>query len=303
MEKRKIVKHSKYKNTGLLFELLVRQTTADIMSNKNNDIAIKIIEKYFKPKNSMLKKELRLYKLMLDSRYSSMDKSKDLITEILNDRMKLNNVTLKKEKYDLVKEIKDNYDLDSFFSSKIPTYKVLASIYMLFESLSDNVELSPDKKVDCKHSILEHMNGNKASLNKKEVVDDYLEEYMKVNDDLKKLSYKIMLEKFNDKYKVLNDHQKNLLREYIFNVSDVSVFRNFVDSEVDYVKENLEKMSPKIEDKTTRIKVEGIVDYIDNLKKGKVVKDEQLVSLMTYYELMKEVKKVIKCPKQEKVNG
>ena len=302
MENKKL-RHSKYKNTALIFELLVRQSTSDIMSNSSDSTAIKIIEKYFKPNKYLLGKELKFYKLMMESRYTSLDKAKDLVSGVLEERKKINNIKLRKEKYNLIKEIKDNYDIDGFFSSKVPNYKVLASIYMLFESVSGSSgEMSPDKRVDCKHTVLEHILDNKKIIDKKEVINESIEEFMKLNDDLRKLSYKVMLDKFNDKYKSLDSRQKNLLREYIY-TQNIVAFRDFVNSEIDYVKEILDKMSPKIGDKTTRIKVEGIVDYIDRLKKGKSVKDEQLVSLMTYYELIKEIKKIIKCSNLEKING
>ena len=54
------IKHSKYKNTGILFELLTRQITSDILSGKRTPKAIPILEKYFN-KNEELGKELILY--------------------------------------------------------------------------------------------------------------------------------------------------------------------------------------------------------------------------------------------------
>lgn len=298
----KNIKHSKVKNTGLLFELLVRQTTADVLAKKEDDVAIKLIGKYF-GNGKPLNKELKLYKALIEARYSSESKAKDLITEIFNTRKKISNAKLKNEKYNLVKEIKEHYSLDEFFSNKLTNYKELASIYLLFESATDETgELSPVKKVQCKHTIIENITGTPVA-KPEEVKNETLDEFRKQNDDLRKLTYKIMLDKFNEKYQGLDARQKELLREYIYNVSNTNQFRDYVDTQIDVVKDELTKISPKIEDKSTRIKVEGVAEQIEKLKKGKVVKEEQLVQLMKYYELAKEVKKVAKCPKGEKVNG
>jgi len=300
----KNIKHSKVKNTGLLFELLVRQTTADALSKKADDVAIKLIGKYF-GNGKPLNKELKLYKALTEARYSSESKANDLLVEIIENRKTISNAKLKNEKYNLVKEIKEHYSLDEFFSNKLTNYKELASIYLLFESVTDESSaLTPAKKVQCKHTLIESITGKSfVAQPVEEVKNETLDEFRKQNDDLRKLTYKIMIDKFNEKYQGLDARQKELLREYIYNVSNTNQFRDYVDEKVDVVKEELIQISPKIEDKSTRIKVEGVAEQIDKLKKGKVVKEEQLVQLMKYYELAKEVKKVAKCPKGEKVNG
>ena len=298
----KNVKHSKYKNTGILFELLVRQTTVDALDSKDSSVAIDLIKKYF-GKNRILWKELSLYKEVMDTKFSDNEKAKELISETITAREHLSNVKLKREKYNLIKEIKENFNIDQFFRSKIDNYKVLASIYMLFEAAtSDDSALQPSKKVECKSTLVEHITRDKKD---KELVteDNVIEDYKKQNEDLRLLSYKIMLDKFNEKYQGLDSNQKNLLREYIYNVSNTNDFREYVNGEVDKIVNELAQLSPKIDDKGTRIKVEGVAENIEKIKQGKAVKEEQILQLMRYYELLKEVKKVVDCPKEEKLNG
>lgn len=302
----KRIKHSKYKNTGLLFELLVRQTTADVLTeSKDESFAIKLIKRYF-GNGKPLSRELSLYKGIMETKFQSENRAKDLIEESINSRKKISNVSLRKEKYNLIKEIKDNFNVDEFFRSKLGSYKNLASIYQLFESAtSDDSELLPAEKVQCASTLIEHIIGKQIQPTKPEATenDKALEEYKKMAEDLRLLTYKTMQEKFNEKYDGLDSAQKNLLREYIYNVSNTNSFREYVDIEVDRVNNEVGQLIPKIEDKATRIKVEGVIPNIEKLKRGKVVSEEQLVQLMRYFELLKEVRKAVECPKKEKVNG
>ena len=181
-------------------------------------------------------------------------------------------------------------------------YKNFASIYQLFESAtSDDGELSPSEKVQCKNTLIEHIT-KKSILSKKVNVDEadkILDEYKKMTEDLRLLTYKIMLDKFNEKYNSLDDAQKELLREYIYNVSNTNSFRKYVDNEIKRIKEEILSFIPKIKDKTTYIKVNGVISNIDKLKHGKVVSENQLVQLMRYFELAKEIKRIVL---KEKVN-
>ena len=108
------IKHSKYKNTGILFELLTRQITSDILSGKQGPRAIPILEKYFN-RNEELGKELVLYLSFFNGKKLSETKSLDYINIVVDQRKKLDNRKLKLEKYNLVKEIKENYDYINFF--------------------------------------------------------------------------------------------------------------------------------------------------------------------------------------------
>ena len=128
-----MIKHSKYKNTGILFELLVRQSTSDLMSNKDPK-AVKIFKKFFT--NTELAKEYNLYNSILNAPKLSEAKAEVLVSTIVEQAKKLDRAKLDKDKYNLIKEIKKHYDLDGFFKAKIDTYKIYASIYTLIENQS-----------------------------------------------------------------------------------------------------------------------------------------------------------------------
>lgn len=289
----KRIKHSKFKNTGILVELITRQITADVLDEKDNSMAVKIYRRYFAG-SKPLAKELMLYKELIDNKFVSPDRAKELVEATLEARKELSNVKLRKEKYNLIKDIKENYEIDSFFSNKIHNYKELASVYQLFENATSiEGDLKPSDVVKYRHTLVEHITGKPQAQ-----LEIEINELDKETEDTRLLAYNIMLEKFNRKYKDLDIHQKSLLREFIYNVSNTNSFRNYIDTEADRVREELNELIEKIEDPATKIKVIGVTKQVDKLKKGKNVKDEQILNLMRYYELVKEVRRVIPCPKK-----
>ena len=284
------IKHSKIKNTGILFELLTRQITVDIL-NGNNSGAVILLKKYFSEKTE-LGKEYKLYEFLLKSSYKSENRANSLIDAVISARQKLHNSVLRREKYNLIKEIKETYDVNEFFKSKLPNYKVFASIYKVLQSESTTENFDPKETTDSRYSIVEYIVGKKVMINKKS--EKLVEEYKKQGKDLRLLSYKILVDKFNSKYKSLNTAQKKLLKEYINNISNTNSLKEFIGNEGKKVKKILAKYISKVDDKITKIKLNEAVNQVDSLTKCRFIKDKQVISLMRYYELIKEIRSVIK---------
>ena len=285
----KRVKHSKIKNTGILFELLSRQITQDIISDDKKSKSIDLLKKYFN-ENTEIGRENQLYQVLVKTNYNSTAKAQRLIEAVLKSRSKINNKKLKIEKYNLIKSISENYKTEDFFRSRIPNYKVYASVYKLF--LSESIEsLNPLDEVDSNFTIIEHITGKKIPSSVKDDTE-VIKEFKGQDKDLRLLSYQLMVDNFNKKYKTLNTPQKNLLKEYINNISNTNSLREFVNDEVQNIKTTLESHVPNISDDITRIKLQEAVNQIENLTKGRIVKDKQVISLMRYYELIKELDNV-----------
>ncbi len=277
------MKHNKIKNTGILFELLTRQITVDLMES-NSSKAVNIVKKYFK-NGTQLGKEYELYKILTETKYNTESRAETLIEAVMDNKKKLSRGSIKKEKYNLIKEIRESYNEKDFFNTKINNYKVLASIYNLFEYKE---EVAPDKYVATKYTIVENITSqSKASKTNKTY--DYLKKQEK---DLRILAYSTLVEKFNKKYSNLTKKQKTLIKEYINNISNTNKLREYVDSEVEVVKDTLKTQIKKVHDKVTQIKLTEVVNQIDGLKKGKVVSDKQVVSMMRYYQLIGEIDNV-----------
>ncbi len=282
------LKHSKIKNTGILFELLTRQITADVLAGKSTK-SVSIVKKYFN-ENTELGKELELYRILSEKSYKSENKASHLLDAVIKSRQKLSNSILRREKYNLIKEIKENYNASDFFNGRISNYRVLASIYNVFQSETSQETFKPDHIVSSKFTVLEHITNKKVS--EEEVKEKVLKEYSKKDKDLRLLAYEILVDKFNKKYKKLNESQRSLLKNYINNISNTNSLRSTVNDEVVKIKKELKIHLPKVDDKITKIKLTEAINQIGNLTKGKVVNEKQVLTLMRYYELIKEIKNV-----------
>lgn len=280
------IKHSKYKNTGILFELLVRQIASDVMAGKESS-AVKIVKKYFT--NTELAKEQKLYHSVLNSDKLDESKADLLLNTVLDLSLKLDEEKINKEKYSLIREIKKHYDLTNFFKNKINNYKTSAAIYTLFEIKKLKSFTTPDQILTNKITLLEHI--TKSSINSENVENTIIQEFKTQDKDIRILTYRILIEKFNNKYSNLSDKQKLVLKEYISNISNVDYLRRFVNKNLTEIRENLIKLKSKVDDKTVEIKLQETINLIKPLSKKQIVKDEHLITLLQYHELVNELSK------------
>ena len=283
------LKHSKIKNTGILFELLTRQITADVLNGKNSK-AVNILKKYFNDK-TQLGKEKQLYEILIAENYGSEEKANRLVDAVVQSRQKLVNSSLRREKYNLIKEIKDNFiNVEDFFRARIPNYKLHASIYKLFLSESAEETFDPTEQIDNRYTVVNHL--VREGIAPKKVSKTTVSNYKKQEKDLRLLAYEILVERFNKKYKSLNEEQKNLLREYINNITNTNSLKEFIENETIKLRGILSRFIPKINDQVTKIKLKEAINQLESVNKGNIVKDKQVVTLMRYYELIKELKNV-----------
>ena len=278
------VKHSKYKNTGILFELLTRQLTADTIAD-NNPKSLSIIKKYFSG-NSALLKEYKIYHTFIGKKFKEESNATMLIDTLIEAHGKLNKGQLRREKYNLIKEIKDTYDVNDFFKAKISNYKIMASIFNLLE----NKNASPLSIVNSKVTLLEHITGK--TLDNKPKKDVVMEDYAKYDKDTRLLTYKVLLEKFNDKYSSLGENQKNLLKEYVNSVTNSPALKSFINKEIKTVKKIITGYSKKVEDKAVVVKLIETKNMIKPLTKNLMVQDKDVSNLLNYYELINELKTI-----------
>lgn len=276
--------HSKIKNTAILFELLTRQVAADTIKGVENSPALSIIREFFKS-NSILSKELVLYQTLLNERYNTSEKANYLLNTAVKLRNKIKAEQLKDKKYALIKEVKKHYDLKEFFKTNINDYKIYASIYRVFEGVSI---AKVSEVVQSRYTIVEHLTrkSTKATDTKQEIVENYLEQ----DEEVRLLAYKLMIDKFNEKYAGLSIKQKNILKEYINNISNTTTLKNFIVKEGEVVSKALNKIIPTVKDKVTAIKLAEVRNISDKFKKIKTVKEEHVLSLLLYHELLKELK-------------
>jgi hypothetical protein len=228
----KKIKHSKVKNTGVLFELLVRQITLEVLNGDKTENAKRIVKEFFAP-GKELNKELRLYELLIKEKYSSETRAEKFVDTVCEAYAKLDPTKLNKEKYNLIKQIKESFDSEQFLSSPITNYKVLASIYKVFES-----QKTPDLDIkdvfNSKVTLIENITSKPVSkiVRKDDEAQQLVEMYKKQDKDIRLLTYKILVETFNKKYTNLDSKQKEVLREYINNITNTSKFKDYFTEEL-----------------------------------------------------------------------
>ena len=276
------LKHSKYKNTGILFELLTRQLTAETISGNSNK-SLNFIKKHFNTNKELLK-EYQIYRTFLNQKYKKESQAAMLIESLLEEHKKLNKSQLRREKYNLIKEIKDTYNVNNFFNAKINNYKIMASIFNLLE----NKNFSPKLIVKSKTTLLEHI----IETPKISTKNSLIENYKKQDKDTKLITYKLILEKFNNKYKDLSLNQKTLLKEYVNSVSNSPSFKLYINEEIKKVKRDLIKYSNIVKDKVISIKLNETKDLIHPISKKSSVQDDNVTNLLNYYELINELKSI-----------
>lgn len=280
------IKHSKFRNTGLIFELLVKQIAADTL-NKKDSPAIEILKKHFTGRTSLVR-EFKLYEFILKNKGIGQNKAETILSTITEISKKLNRNTLKEQKYSLISDIKKGYDINEFFSIQVSDYKALASLYCLLEAQNNNELVDPNLLVNFRSTLLEHLTTEKQDA--EEVKDTLIEEYGKYDKDLKLLTFKILLEKFNDKYKDLLPQQKKILKEFITSVNSQTRLRTLVNEELTNIKNEVSKLSTRVKDEVVKIKLDEVAKTIKTLSNKEKINDNHLVNLMQYYDLVNELK-------------
>ena len=280
----KKLKHSKYKNTGILFELLVRKLTSETLSS-NKSVTIDIIKKYF-GKNTELSKELHLYNSLIKEQFRSEALGLDYIRTIKATYDTLNQSVLKRQRYNLIKEISEKFIFDNMAKTHITNYKVLASAYMIFEyAETDN----PKQLMECKSAILANGLQGKKLVEKKDPVIDSFESQTK---DIRLLTYKLIIDKFNEKYSGLDESQKQLLNKYIVNVNDTVALKDYIQIIIPEIKTQLSEQAKQITDKATKIKVKKLSEMLCTVENMKTIKESHVLSLLRYFDLVRELKEM-----------
>lgn len=273
-----VVKHSKYKNTGLLFELLVRQITTDTLDNTNSP-AIKTLKKYFV--NTELGKEYKIYEQLSNFKNLSETKSELVISSLLEAASKLDRAQIKKQRYNLIKEIKKSYDVEKFFKAKVNNYKIYAALNNLIENQSSK-NITPEDTINNKMTLLEHL--VKEPVKTKQ--DTLMEEYVEYPKDVKILTHRIMLEKFNEKYDNFSPDQKAILKEVVTSIDNTSKLRDYYNTKVEEIKKDIVSKISEIEDKVLIIKLQEVIKYANPISKTKRVSNDDIVNLLQYSELL-----------------
>lgn len=282
----KKAKHSKFKNAGILFELLTRQITADILAGRDESFTKNLMFKYFH-ESKELGKEVQLYNFILQQKSKDVSSAERLLGVVLQTRSKLDERELNKQKYSIIKEIKEKYNIDDFLKNKIPNYKLYASIYKLFEDQDKSgVKFEITELIESREYIVENLTKEKKS------DQESMDVYGSQTADVRLLAYKFLIENFNSKYNDLLPDQKKLLKEYITNVSNSSKFTKYVNEEYKRISVVLKEQVKNVTSEVVKIKINEVISQFSTKSCAGIIKENQLTSLLNAYELVEEIKKI-----------
>ena len=281
------INHSKYKNTGILFELLIRQITNDTLDSKDSQ-ATNILKKYFV--KTELGREYKLYETLLKKTSLTETKANIITNTLLDSSKSLNRGVIKRQKYNLIKEIQNHYDLNEFFNHKLPNYKVHAAFYTLLETFNSTTQVDPEQIINNKVTILEHLTA--AQIKATKIKDEVMSEFEKSDKDVRFIAYKMLLESFNVKYDTLHTNQKTILKEYITSVDNTSRLKEFYTNKINEIKTELADLNKRTKNKVTKIKINEIISIITPPLKNAKITDNDLVDLLQYYDLINELETV-----------
>ena len=281
------IKHSKYKNTGILFELLVRQITTDTLDGKDSP-AKDILKKYFV--KSELGREYKLYETLLKKTSLTEGKANVVVSTLIDSSKALNRGAIKRQKYNLISEIQKHYNINEFFNHKLPNYKMYAAFYTLLEIANSQESIDPEQTINNKVTILEHLTAAKITEGK--VRDEVMSEFENADKDVRLLAYKLVLENFNEKYDTLHPNQKSVLKEYITSIDNTPRLREFYTNKVTEIKNELATLNKKTKNQATKIKIDEIITVINPPAKNARITDNDLVDLLQYYDLINELETV-----------
>lgn len=282
------IKHSKYKNTGLIYELLVKQVTSDLISRQESP-AIPILRKYFSG-NNVLVREHTLYKTLCEVTNLSTNKADYLLGEVRRAASRLNLKELKDLKYNLISEIKQGYDLNQFFGATVSNYRTLAAVYCILEADRSLEPVEPESIVANKITLLESMTG-KMVLEPEDNLRKTLKEFAGYDRDLRLTTFKILLEKFNEEFKGLLPEQKNLLKQIVA-LGSTKGLRGYLNEEIAKLKDTLTEMSSRIPGGIERIKLQEAIKLLEPLGESEKVTDSHLVRMLQFYDLQNELTKL-----------
>jgi len=282
----KKAKHSKFKNAGILFELLTRQITADILAGRDESFTKNLMFKYFH-ESKELGKEAQLYNFILQQASKDANSAERILNVVLQTRTKLDERELNKQKYNIIKEIKEKYNIDEFLKNKIPNYKLYASVYKLFENqVEQEIKFDVNEILESREYVVENLTKEKKN------GEESLDVYGSQSAEVRLLAYKFLIENFNTKYSNLLPAQKKLLKEYITNISNTNKFTKFVNEEYKRVSLLLKDSINTINSGVVKIKIGEVVSQFSNKSIVGVVKENQLTSLLNAYELVEEIDKL-----------
>jgi hypothetical protein len=267
------MKHNKKRNTAFLYESLVKEMTKAALRSdmKAKNIIASILREHFHA-NSLLHRELNLYKTLCEVRNVEKRTAEKILTEVKRVYHNLGEEEIFDEQTQVIKKINTNLS-KKVYSNFISNYKTLATISQMFDSKTPIT-----KKVILENTLVDLMTNTPQERHTMRPIDN--------------ITYKMFVQKFNDKYgSSLNEHQKYMLSRYVTLSPENAVeFKLYINDEISRLKEVVKKLQSKREvllDESLSQKNREILGVLESFKSQKV-NDEMIKTILKMQALAVE---------------
>lgn len=269
-------KHNKKRNTAFLYEVIVREITNSILekNEQNKKFLINVCKSFFS-KNSILKKELELYRAVNESYEMQSSLAERLLNEAKNQYTLLNKKRIFDEQTKLI-NVLNKFSNGNIFNTFVPDYKNLATISQIF-----NNTVTVKEKVLLENNIVAKMTSSPENAEKEKL------------QTIDSLTYKVFVKKFNEQYgELLLKEQKELLTKYVMSFADNGIeFKIFLNEEIERIKTSLKQtLSSKhiAEDKFLNEKTNVVLNKVEQYNKRTI--DQKMVQeILKIQSLIKEM--------------
>ena len=270
------LKHNKKRNTAFLYEALVRELTESVVKNNKNkqNKIVSIIKDHFGT-DSVLKKELDLYKSIYETKHIEKTTAEKIVYQVKERYETLDKKRLFQEQSALINKISRTLS-SKLYNNFVPNYKTIASVYSIFQDA-----LPVKDRVLLEENIVDHMS---ASVN---TVEQTLQ-------PIDSLVYTNFAQKFNEEYKEsLNENQKSLLGNYISSFVDNGLeLKVYLNEEIGRIKDTLNvlKENRGQSDSGLKEKIDSVYNILDSTKERQI-DTETIEIVLNAQELLEEIEK------------
>jgi hypothetical protein len=271
------IKHNKKRNTIFLNEALfiqIKKATVEKDQSRRETI-LGIVKEHF-ANNTLMGKEVRIYKSILETKDAHQNIAEKILSESKIEYSVINKKALFLEQSQMISRINKELSKD-VFTTFVPNYKNLATLHQVF----NNLDLSAKERVLLEQEVLDLM---LESNNQSEVKD------LKHIDNL---VFKSFVERFNNEYSGLLEDQKTLLSRFVSSgVGDELEFKIYLNAEIGRLKEEIvsaKDCKELKEDKEMAKKAKQVLEFLEGFSQNPLG-DADLKKILKIQELAREIK-------------
>jgi hypothetical protein len=264
------LKHNKKRNTAFLYEVLIKEYTKAVVrkDNKLKRQILTILKEHFTA-GRVLKQDLDLYNIILESKDMSSESSKRLVSEVKKDFDLIDRKVVFNSQTKLIKQINETIGKEAF-ANFISNYKSIATVGQYFANNN-----SAKQRILLEDNVVKLMSSRPQETKSLKHID--------------KLTYNTFVGKFNETYQhTLREEQKNLLTKYITSFSDNGLgLKVFMNEEVGRLKTCVKE---NISNNLYPTRFGEILNKLENIKKSPIT-ETTVREIFYIQDLLHEVQK------------